>query len=87
MPGPLSPEQKAAMQKGRITARKEREQALDVIQNNPQITNVKFWAGLLKKDEELVAGIIKTIDKAKRAIKRAKIKALKAELAALEADK
>ncbi len=86
MPGPLSPEQKAAMQAGRITARKAREQALDIIQNNPQIMNVKFWAALLKKDEELVADIIKTIDKAKRAIKRAKIKALKAQLAALEAE-
>jgi len=86
MPTPLSPEQKAAMQAGRIEARKAREQALDVVQNNSQLLNVKFWTFLLKQNEALVENIVKSIEKAKKAKKQAKIEALKAELAELESD-
>jgi len=80
----LTTAEKAAMQKARVTARKEKEAARCALESNTQFSNPKFWKSL---DPELVAAIEKAMELASKARKKDKIRDLEKQLAKLKNEK
>jgi PAB1-binding protein PBP1 len=77
----LSKAQKEKMQSARVTVKAERQKAENLLLENPQFTNPKFWATI---DPILFGDVEAAIAKAKRAFKRELIRELEKELEALK---
>ena len=80
MPRQLTAAEKEAMPAARIRTRKERQAAREALATNPQFTNPKFWVSI---DADVLGGIEKAMEKAKRAIKAQKITDLEKQIAQL----
>jgi len=81
--GPLTPVQKAAMQKARQQTRCEREEALEALAANPQFSNFKLWK---KVDPELQDAVLEAILKAQEWAKRERIRELQAQIETLQGE-
>ena len=80
--GPLSAEQKGAMQEARKVASAQVESGLKALAANAQFTNPKFWTRVpTDQQTEIVAAI----QKARKAGAKAEIAATEAKLAELRA--
>jgi hypothetical protein len=81
--GPLTPEQKGAMQAARTVARAQVEAGLKVVGENAQFKNPKFWA---RVDADLSGEIAKAIGKASKLGRKARVAKLEAELKKAQAE-
>jgi len=76
----LSPERVEKMQSGRKVSSAQRAEAVQVLAENPQFQNYRFWKNV---DEAIVEGIVKAIDKASAEAIKKKIAKLEGQIAGL----
>ena len=80
---PLTDEEKAYMQQRRVEARREKEEAKKVLQENPQFIRGTFWKSV---DPDLANAVSEAIRQAQRDVKRDEIRRLEKKIEALRED-
>jgi hypothetical protein len=76
----LSPDHVEKMQSGRKISSTQRAEAIQILSENPQFQNYRFWKNV---DEEIIDGIVKAIDKAHAEAIKKKIAKLESEIEGL----
>lgn len=80
---PLTEEEKAYMQQRRIEARREKEEAMAMLENNPQILRSAFWRSV---DADTAQAVADAIKRAQKEIKQREIERLQQRINKLQDD-
>lgn len=80
---PLTEEEKSYMQQRRVEARREKEEAVAMLENNPQLQRSAFWRSV---DPETAQAVSDAIRRAQREIKQREIDRLQKRIDELQED-
>lgn len=80
---PLTEEEKNYMKQRRTEARREKEEAVAMLENNPQLKRSSFWRSV---DSETVRGVSDAIKRAEKEINQREIKRLEKKISKLRED-
>lgn len=77
---PLTDEEKNYMKQRRAEARREKEEAMAMLENNPQLKRSSFWRSV---DAETVKEVSDAIKRAEKELKQREIKRLEKKISKL----
>ena len=80
---PLTDEEKEYMQRRRVEARKEKEDAIAMLENNPQFCKPSFWRSL---DPDIVQDVQEAIRRSQKEQKKREIERLQKRIDELQGD-
>ena len=79
----LTEAEKERMQKARREARRQKDEAIELLERNPQFQHPKFWMSV---DYKIVEEVREAMEKARTSQAKTRIKELEKELAELKSD-